>query len=164
MTILVTGAAGFIGYHVARALLARGESVIGIDNLNAYYDPRLKQDRLAELGRLKAGAFRFVRGRISPITRRSSGALGDVDVDRIVHLGAQAGVRYSIDNPRAYVSANLAGHLNLLELARHRARPPSRLCLLLLGLWQQRDACRSGSRTGSIIRSRSMPPPRRRTS
>ncbi len=119
MTIIVTGAAGFIGYHVTRALLARGESVVGIDNLSPYYDPRLKQDRLAELATLNAGEFRFAHTDFSDHEALDR-AIGGAEVDRIVHLGAQAGVRYSIDNPRAYVSANLAGHLNMLELARHR--------------------------------------------
>ncbi|HVQ07439.1 MAG TPA: SDR family NAD(P)-dependent oxidoreductase [Allosphingosinicella sp.] len=119
MTIIVTGAAGFIGYHVARALLARGESVIGIDNLSPYYDPCLKQDRVAELATLNAGEFRFVQADFSD-HQALDRAIGGAEIDRIVHLGAQAGVRYSIENPRAYISANLAGHLNMLELARHR--------------------------------------------
>jgi UDP-glucuronate 4-epimerase len=119
MTIIVTGAAGFIGYHVTRALLARGESIIGIDNLSPYYDPRLKQDRLAELETLNSGEFRFARADFSDHEALDQ-AIGGAQIDGIVHLGAQAGVRYSIENPRAYVSANLAGHLNMLELARHR--------------------------------------------
>ena len=118
MTILLTGAAGFIGYHVASALLARGETVIGVDNLNDYYDPKLKEDRLAALP--DSGSFRFVRADFSDHEALET-ALAGQPFDRIVHLGAQAGVRYSIENPRAYVAANLAGHLNLLELARHRA-------------------------------------------
>lgn len=118
MTILVTGAAGFIGYHVARNLIARGERVVGIDNLNPYYDPQLKHDRLAELRKL-GGAFDFHQVDFSDVTALDD-ALSSADFDRIVHLGAQAGVRHSIDNPRAYVSANLAGHLNILELARQR--------------------------------------------
>jgi UDP-glucuronate 4-epimerase len=117
MTILITGAAGFIGYHVARVLLARGERVVGIDNLNPYYDPRLKEDRLATL---QADAnFQFLRTDFSD-DEALDRAVAGADFDRIVHLGAQAGVRYSIENPRAYVSANLAGHLNLIELARQR--------------------------------------------
>ncbi|HEV7660411.1 MAG TPA: NAD-dependent epimerase/dehydratase family protein [Allosphingosinicella sp.] len=119
MAILVTGAAGFIGYHVTRALLASGESVVGIDNLNPYYDPRLKEDRLAALEATKTGAFRFLRVDFSDHEALDR-ALDNAEIDRIVHLGAQAGVRYSIDNPRAYVSANLAGHLNMLETARNR--------------------------------------------
>ena len=117
MTVLVTGAAGFIGFHVARTLLARGETVVGIDNLNDYYDPTLKEARLAALADI--GAFRFLRVDFADHAALEQ-ALAATEFDRIVHLGAQAGVRYSIDNPRAYVSANLAGHLNLLELARHR--------------------------------------------
>ncbi|HEV2815942.1 MAG TPA: NAD-dependent epimerase/dehydratase family protein [Allosphingosinicella sp.] len=117
MTILVTGAAGFIGYHVARALLARGERVTGIDNLNPYYDPRLKEDRLAELaGR---DGFRFERLDFADAAALEAGLAGS-DFDRIVHLGAQAGIRYSIEDPRAYISANVTGHFNLLELARAR--------------------------------------------
>ena len=115
MTILVTGAAGFIGYHVAKVLAARGEEVLGIDDLNAYYDPQLKRDRLADLGE----AIRFV-----PCDFADEAALDvavdGVEIDRIIHLGAQAGVRYSLQNPRAYVRSNLAGHVNLLELGRAR--------------------------------------------
>ena len=117
MSILITGAAGFIGYHVARTLLARGENVTGIDNLNPYYDPRLKEARLAELA--KSANFRFLGTDFSDHEALEA-ALANMEFDRIVHLGAQAGVRYSMDNPRAYVSANLAGHLNMLEIARHR--------------------------------------------
>ena len=118
MAILVTGAAGFIGYHVARRLLTAGESVIGIDELNAYYDPQLKRDRLAALREL-GGDFIFHQLDFADEESLES-TLAGTDIDRIVHLGAQAGVRYSIDNPRAYVRANLAGHLNILELARAR--------------------------------------------
>ena len=117
MTILLTGAAGFIGYHVARHLLERGEDVVGIDNLNHYYDPQLKRDRLAALP--QSNRFRFLHADFAEHEALEP-ALADVAFDRIVHLGAQAGVRYSIDNPRAYVTANLAGHLNMLELARQR--------------------------------------------
>ena len=119
MTTLVTGAAGFIGYHVTRRLLERGTSVIGIDNLNDYYSPKLKQDRVAELQAIPAADFRFERVDFADENdlERSLDKLG---FDRIIHLGAQAGVRYSIENPRAYVRSNLAGHLNMLEIARHR--------------------------------------------
>ena len=119
MSTLVTGAAGFIGYHVTKRLLARGDEVIGIDNLNPYYDPQLKRARVADLERAFEGRFRFAKLDFSDAEALES-ALGPMDFDRIVHLGAQAGVRYSIDNPRAYVSSNLSGHLNLLEIARHR--------------------------------------------
>ena len=117
MTILLTGAAGFIGYHVSRRLLERGEEVVGIDNLNDYYDPQLKRDRLAALP--QSNRFRFLHADFSE-HKALDAALADIAFDRIVHLGAQAGVRYSIENPRAYVTANLAGHLNILELARQR--------------------------------------------
>jgi UDP-glucuronate 4-epimerase len=119
MTTLVTGVAGFIGYHVARRLLSRGESVIGIDNLNPYYDPRLKEDRLAELGMLNHGDFAFHKVDFADHEALER-TLDPLEFDRIIHLGAQAGVRYSLENPRAYVTANIMGHLNLLELARSR--------------------------------------------
>jgi UDP-glucuronate 4-epimerase len=119
MATLVTGAAGFIGYHVARRLMARGETVIGLDAVNAYYDPRLKEARLAELGRVNSGSFSFHKLDFSEHENLER-ALEPLEFDRIIHLGAQAGVRYSIDNPRAYITSNLVGHLNLLEVARHR--------------------------------------------
>ncbi|MCC6920457.1 MAG: GDP-mannose 4,6-dehydratase [Alphaproteobacteria bacterium] len=114
MPILLTGAAGFIGYHVAEALLARGEAVIGVDDLNAYYDPRLKQARLQRLA--AQPNFRFSKADIAD--EATFNALAGQGIDRIVHLAAQAGVRYSIENPRAYVRSNLAGHVNVLEFAR----------------------------------------------
>ena len=113
MTILVTGAAGFIGYNLSRQLAARGETVIGIDNLNDYYDPALKQARLADLRKHAREKFRFVQTDFSDHEALES-ALADHSYDRIVHLGAQPGVRYSIENPRAYVQSNLVGHLNML--------------------------------------------------
>jgi UDP-glucuronate 4-epimerase len=118
MAILVTGAAGFIGFHLSERLLARGETVIGIDNVNDYYSVALKRARLAELGRRHNG-FDFVELDFADPAALQR-ALERRDFDRIVHLGAQAGVRYSIENPHAYVHSNLVGHLNLLELARHR--------------------------------------------
>ena len=118
MTTLVTGAAGFIGFHVAERLLARGDRVIGIDNVNDYYSVKLKRDRLAELGRRHNG-FEFVELDFADNQTLRS-ALDRREFDRIVHLGAQAGVRYSIENPHAYVHSNLVGHLNMLELARAR--------------------------------------------
>lgn len=119
MTTLVTGAAGFIGFHVARLLMERGEAVIGVDNINSYYSPKLKRDRLAVLSRDYAGAFRFVEVDFGDNQALTS-ALDALRFNKIVHLGAQAGVRYSIQNPHAYVHSNLVGHLNILELARVR--------------------------------------------
>ena len=119
MTILVTGMAGFIGYHVAHALASRGEEVVGIDDLNAYYPVQLKHDRLAALARDHGDRVRFVAADIADDAALEA-ALAGTAIDRIVHLAAQAGVRYSIENPRAYSRANLLGHLNLLELARTR--------------------------------------------
>jgi|TARA_B110000263_G_scaffold4123_1_gene3475 UDP-glucuronate 4-epimerase len=114
VTILVTGAAGFIGMHVAEALLVRGEDVVGVDNINSYYDVNLKEARLACLS--KYNKFQFKKLDIA-----DQGALFSLKdgVNRIVHLAAQAGVRYSITNPESYVSSNLMGHLNVLEFARH---------------------------------------------
>lgn len=115
MTILVTGAAGFIGYHLCRYLVARGEQVIGIDDLNPYYDPSLKRARLSLLN--ECAAFTFIEGDISQIDLPK--ALHGARISKIVHLAAQAGVRYSLDNPRAYVKSNLVGHLEILELCRN---------------------------------------------
>jgi len=116
MKVLVTGAAGFIGMHVVQRLVARGDSVVGIDNLNAYYDPSLKLARLEQLAPLEA--FRFERLDIA-----DGAALGALfannEFDSVVHLAAQAGVRYSIDNPLAYGESNLSGFLNVLEACRH---------------------------------------------
>ncbi len=120
MRVLVTGAAGFIGFALAQRLLARGDVVIGVDSLNDYYQVSLKQDRVAAL--VAAGGNRFAFHHLDFADMAAlDRALEGSEIDRIVHLGAQAGVRYSIENPHAYVSSNLAGHVNLLELARHRA-------------------------------------------
>lgn len=119
MAVLVTGAAGFIGAATSRALLERGDDVVGIDNLNDYYDPKLKAARLERLQQQYGNRFRFEKVDFS-----GAGALkaftDTIDIDGIVHLGAQAGVRYSIENPAAYVQSNLVGHANMLELARAR--------------------------------------------
>jgi len=116
MKVLVTGAAGFIGMHTSARLLARGDEVVGIDNLNDYYDPKLKQDRLAQL--TPHANFRFEKVDIAD--RAVVSALFERHrFDRVVHLAAQAGVRYSLQNPHAYVDSNLAGFVNVLEGCRH---------------------------------------------
>jgi UDP-glucuronate 4-epimerase len=122
VTTLITGAAGFIGFHLAARLLATGEPVIGIDNLNDYYDPELKRDRVAELKARHGNGFTFIEADFADHAVLDN-ALAGLSFDRIAHLGAQPGVRYSIENPRAYVQSNLVGHLNLLELARERQLP-----------------------------------------
>jgi UDP-glucuronate 4-epimerase len=119
MRILITGVAGFIGYSLARQLLARGDQVIGIDSVNDYYQVSLKHDRLSALREAGGNRFAFHQQNFADYTGLTE-ALAGQQFDRIVHLGAQAGVRYSIENPHAYVEANLVGHLNMLELARHR--------------------------------------------
>ena len=116
MKILVTGAAGFIGMHVAQILLARGDEVVGIDNLNDYYDPALKRARLARLTPLPGFRFELMdivdRAAIERLFERER-------LDRVVHLAAQAGVRYSLANPRAYIDSNVVGFTNIVEGCRH---------------------------------------------
>jgi UDP-glucuronate 4-epimerase len=114
--ILVTGAAGFIGYHVARRLLERGATVIGIDNLNSYYDVRLKKARLAQLKPFRT--FRFQK--LDLVNRKGMASLfAKHKFKRVVHLAAQAGVRYSLVNPHAYTDSNVVGFMNVLEGCRH---------------------------------------------
>ena len=121
MTILLTGAAGFIGFHVTQALLDRGEEVLGLDVLNDYYDRKLKMARLAQLETRKGFSFVYADlGRIGALEAAVHNHMGAID--RIVHLAAQAGVRYSIDHAQAYLQSNYAGHLNMLELARKLPR------------------------------------------
>jgi len=115
MAVLVTGVAGFIGHSVARALVARGETVIGVDDLNSYYDVALKAARVETLAHLDI--FKFLQLDFADLQLLLA-VLGKEPITRIVHLGAQPGVRYSLENPAAYLSSNLQGHLNLLELAR----------------------------------------------
>ncbi len=116
MRVLVTGAAGFIGYHVAERLLARGDEVVGLDNLNPYYDPTLKDARLARLGTKKK--FRFEKIDLADRAAMEKLFAGSA-IGRVVHLAAQAGVRYSVENPHAYADSNLTGTLNVLEGCRH---------------------------------------------
>jgi len=115
MVVLVTGAAGFIGFHAAQRLLADGHDVIGVDNINSYYTPALKHGRLAQLEQHKNFTFHKVelaeKGALDH-------ALADTPITHILHLAAQAGVRYSLENPHSYVASNVMGHLNVLEYAR----------------------------------------------
>lgn len=116
MRVLVTGVAGFIGYHVAERLLARGDTVVGLDMVNDYYDVRLKEARLARLA--KTPGFELHRLDLGDPDAVQA-ALRDTRFERAVHLAAQAGVRYSLTNPFAYVRSNLMGHVTVLELCRH---------------------------------------------
>ncbi|MCZ8073355.1 MAG: NAD-dependent epimerase [Paucibacter sp.] len=116
MKVLVTGAAGFIGMHVSQILLARGDQVVGLDNLNDYYDPTLKDNRLARLTG-KPG-FEFVKMDVADRPGIEK-LFKDHKFDRVVHLAAQAGVRYSIENPHAYIDSNIVGFTNILEGCRH---------------------------------------------
>jgi UDP-glucuronate 4-epimerase len=116
MLVLVTGAAGFIGYHVAARLLDRGAEVVGIDNLNTYYDVALKRARLTELERRPG--FRFHAVDVADLPAMTTVVERYPDIATIIHLAAQAGVRYSLENPLAYVEANVAGQVVVLETAR----------------------------------------------
>jgi UDP-glucuronate 4-epimerase len=120
MTILITGAAGFIGYHTAEALLARGDPVVGIDNLNAYYDVRLKEARLARLA--ARPNFTFHRADIGDRAAIEAIAARHPAITRVVHLAAQAGVRHSLVDPYSYVHSNVMGQVVLLEAARRLGR------------------------------------------
>ena len=125
MDILVTGAAGFIGYHVATRLIERGDRVTGFDSVNAYYDPSLKErriERLVEAAMTAQGSFEFVRADLAD-AEAVHRTFRDRRFDRVIHLAAQAGVRHSLEQPQAYVQSNVVGFLNILEACRHAATP-----------------------------------------
>ena len=117
MTVCITGAAGFIGFHVARELLTKGISVVGIDNMSAYYDVSLKKARLSQLQEFPNFSFSYVN--ISDRLAMEEFAKSFQDIRSIVHLAAQASVQYSLENPHIYVDTNVVGHLNLLEMCRY---------------------------------------------
>jgi UDP-glucuronate 4-epimerase len=120
-TLLVTGAAGFVGYHLCQRLLARGDHVVGIDNLNDYYSVQLKRDRLAQL----AGEPHFAFAQVDIADAAALEAVfAKQAFDGVIHLAAQAGVRYSLTHPQAYVQSNLVGFATLLEACRHHGLPP----------------------------------------
>jgi UDP-glucuronate 4-epimerase len=116
MRIFLTGAAGFIGYHTAVRLIERGDEVIGFDNLNPYYDVSLKEARLARL--IDREGFRFIKADLADRTTVDATFAAERP-ERVVHLAAQAGVRYSLDHPHAYIEANITGFLHVLEGCRH---------------------------------------------
>jgi len=121
MKILVSGAAGFIGFHTARQLIARGDAVVGFDVVDAYYDPALKEarlDRLAEAARAGAGSFKIIRADLADQAAVEA-AFAAHGFDRVIHLAAQAGVRHSLTHPHDYVRSNLTGFTNVLEACRH---------------------------------------------
>ena len=121
MKILVTGAAGFIGFHAARRLLARGDSVVGFDSVNDYYDPQIKQARLTQLAEA-TGDFHFIHKDLAD-QEAVDDCFAAHQFDRVIHLAAQAGVRYSLENPRAYVRSNIDAFVNILEACRHAGTP-----------------------------------------
>src|SRR2546427_3018538 len=120
MRILVTGAAGFIGFHVASRLLTDGHEVVGLDSVNHYYDVRLKEDRLALLHQYRT--FEFVRAALADPEAMNQ-LFDRCDFDRVIHLAAQAGVRYSLERPDAYIASNVLGFLQVLEECRYRKVP-----------------------------------------
>ena len=125
MKVLVTGAAGFIGFHVSKKLLERGDDVVGIDNFNDYYDPALKESRvalLAETAKNQTGEFTLIRGNIAEKSIIDT-CFKTHQFDRVIHLAAQAGVRYSLENPLSYVESNIVGFTNIIEACRYNNTP-----------------------------------------
>lgn len=125
MKILVTGAAGFIGFHVSKKLLERGDDVVGFDNMNDYYDPALKQariDLLVKTAEQQTGKFDFIHANLADKTAVDQ-CFHDHQFDRVIHLAAQAGVRYSLENPMSYVESNIVGFTNIIEACRYAKTP-----------------------------------------
>lgn len=125
MKVLVTGNAGFIGFHVTRSLLERGDDVVGFDNVNDYYDPSLKEARLAileDMGSACAGTYEFIRENLTDLASVTR-CFSKHHFERVIHLAAQAGVRYSLVNPMAYVESNIIAFTNILEACRHATVP-----------------------------------------
>jgi UDP-glucuronate 4-epimerase len=125
MKILVTGAAGFIGFHTAKRLLERGDDVVGFDVVNDYYDPALKEARLQKLeetARNSSGLYHFIRANLADLAIVNR-CFADHAFDRVIHLAAQAGVRYSLENPHAYVESNIVGFTNIIEACRYAKTP-----------------------------------------
>jgi UDP-glucuronate 4-epimerase len=125
MKVLVTGNAGFIGFHVAKSLLQRGDDVVGFDSVNAYYDPTLKEARLSELdktARIANGVYRFIRADLAERAQVEA-CFAEHPFDRVIHLAAQAGVQHSVNNPHDYVQSNLVAFTNILEACRHSRTP-----------------------------------------
>ncbi len=145
MRVLVTGAAGFIGAALSERLLARGDDVFGFDNMNAYYDVSLKEARLARL--TPQTGFHFMKASLEDRAALEK-AFAEFKPQRVVNLAAQAGVRYSIENPYAYVESNLVGFINLLEACRHSGGRTSRLCVIEFGVRRQPQAAVLGARCG----------------
>lgn len=125
MKVLVTGNAGFIGYHVTKRLIERGDEVVGFDVVNDYYDTALKEARLAlleEAAGRQGGRYSFIRANLADRTAVET-CFAEHDFDRVIHLAAQAGIRYSLENPHSYVESNLISFTNILEACRHAQVP-----------------------------------------
>ena len=118
MRILVTGCAGFIGLFVTKKLLSRNEDILGIDNMNEYYDPELKKSRLNQIKNIKEGNFTFIEEDLCEL-KKIERIFKKEKISKVIHLAATPGVRYSIENPHAYVQNNLVAFTNVLELCRH---------------------------------------------
>jgi len=132
MNVLITGCAGFIGMHVTLALLSKGINVVGLDNLNDYYDLQLKMDRLANIKEYKN--FTFIQENVEDLAKIENTLIAH-GIDKIIHLAGQAGVRYSIENPRAYLESNVRGFFSILEFGKKNNIPTYSLCQLFKCLW-----------------------------